>query len=440
MFFAKYIIKDRVLKLTNIDKALKETKEDISTEKSRVLTNLYDISLALSELKTIIAVNREYILYSNTINKCIRDINNVEKATDLKELINDACMLFDNFYYEEYDATSYSYTQVQNILNIDENALIMLERNLKDVNRDMTLFEPDCYVGGTFCFFNDMPNLKKYGTVNGETSAAKDFATRVAKGRLYGSNIKNDTFDVLIAKCSIAPNLEGNLSPRGTMDKAEKKYIQYINKYLRKDGIVLFVIPYFRMYKDLCEHISKYYKNIKVFKKESENNLYIFAQKDDSKTINEDEFIMLRRSLDFRKVKEIHGTEMLDYKLPSRHIPIDIFKGSSLDMDELHDIVSKTKILDTLFEEQKVEKIGESNTRPLLPFNIGQLGLVLTSGCLDGIIDEGDGHYHVVKGRVSKVHEIVSTTDKKKQTISETISNRVEINIITPNGEFKKLT
>ena len=109
-------------------------------------------------------------------------------------------------------------------------------------------------------------------------------------------------------------------------------------------------------------------------------------------------------------------------------------------MEELYDIVETSGVLDEFFETQKVEKIGESTTKPLLPFNIGQLGLVLTSGCLDGIIDEGDGHYHLVKGKVSKKSETTREVSDGVLEESETISNRVEINVLLPNGEYKILT
>ena len=71
---------------------------------------------------------------------------------------------------------------------------------------------------------------------------------------------------------------------------------------------------------------------------------------------------------------------------------------------------------------------------------IGLLGLVLTSGCLDGIVEEKDGNCHLIKGRVSK--QVIQTETNIRQglnEVTETTVNKVEINVLLPNGEFKTL-
>jgi hypothetical protein len=77
---------------------------------------------------------------------------------------------------------------------------------------------------------------------------------------------------------------------------------------------------------------------------------------------------------------------------------------------------------------------------PLLPFNIGQVGLVLTSGCLDGVIEEMEGINHVIKGMTTKV---ITTNredlDDNKMRCTETINNQVKINIFTADGKYIQL-
>ena len=97
-------------------------------------------------------------------------------------------------------------------------------------------------------------------------------------------------------------------------------------------------------------------------------------------------------------------------------------------------------MLENSFNSQKIKKTDEDIRKPLLPFNIGQLGLVLTSGCLDGIVEEKDGNCHLIKGRVSK--QVIQTETNIRQglnEVTETTVNKVEINVLLPNGEFKTL-
>lgn len=452
MFFAKYILKDRVLKLNGLNKNIKPEQEDIEIEKGRFYANLYDIRLALSECVCAYTRNTVYNLMLNAVTRENNALDSVTTAQQLKDSISQVIELFTDFDYTEYYAgdTSYSYRSLERIRTFDLEALDPIIRELNKLNREITVFEPDCYEGDAFTYLkgesNNPENLLTYGTeVSNNIVTAKRYATKVAKGELKGSIISNNAFDLVIAKCSIGDTLAKNLSAGSSLSKLEKNYIMNMNKYLRPNGAILFVIPYYRMYKDICEHIAKYYENVRVFKStgvfwEDRKYIYIYGQKSMTKEMDEAIYDRLRACFDPNNIQEFSKDIILNYRLPSSTITIDTFKGSILDMDELYDIVETSGILEEFFENQKVEKIGESTTRPLLPFNIGQLGLVLTSGCLDGIIDEGDGHYHLVKGKVSKKSETTREVSDGVLEESETISNRVEINVLLPNGEYKILT
>ena len=90
--------------------------------------------------------------------------------------------------------------------------------------------------------------------------------------------------------------------------------------------------------------------------------------------------------------------------------------------------------------ESQTQPLVVKDQSPLLPFNIGQVGLVLTSGCLDGVVEEIDGVYHVIKGMTTKL-TTVETDDSEEDKIksTETISNRVKINVFTADGKFIEL-
>lgn len=70
---------------------------------------------------------------------------------------------------------------------------------------------------------------------------------------------------------------------------------------------------------------------------------------------------------------------------------------------------------------------------------MGQIGLVLTSGCLDGVVEEYEGQYHAIKGMVTKVRDFNNSREDNDETSIETISNKVQINLLTPDGKFIEL-
>lgn len=443
MLFCKYILKDRVLKLEKLNKSFKESQGNVEIEIQRAFANVYDIRLALEECINASTRPRLYSLMMNSLKAYHKDLVAVETAPDLKAILNDIIELFSDFDYQEEDGTTYSYQSLSNIKTLDTWPLEPIKEHIARNNREVTLFEPDCATGDCFNFLQS-PNLLAYGSeASNDITLAKEYAVKVVRGELKGSRISNDAFDYLIAKCSIKPKLSQNMFGNAVA-KQEKDYLFNLNKYLRPGGIILIAIPHYRMYKDIAEMIAKNYHNVKVYKStgaywQEKKYIYIFGQKNTVKGFDNAAYEALRKSYNPELLEDFDENLVLDYTLPQKHIPIEIFRGSVLDMEELHYLVDNSGALEEMFANQHVEKIGESSTRPLLPFNIGQIGLVLTSGCLDGIIDEGDGHYHLVKGQVSKKSDIESSVSNGTIDETEIVSNRVEINIMLPNGEFKTL-
>lgn len=447
MLFCKYILKDRILKIERINKSFKETNTDIEVEIQKVLSNIYDIRLALEEC--VFASENSFIysslLYNITvINKELISLNN-SNGKRLKEILNYILDLYKDFDYQKEDSLTMDYYNlISKNYELLNSTLTPIKKHIEKNNRPLNLLETDCLKGYSFTYLKNN-NLSCYGTEETDyISIAKKDAVKVVKGKLKGSRISNNAFDYLIAKCPISCTLKENMS-FSIINKCEKEYLMNVNKYLRPGGIILIAIPYFRLYKDIAELIAKNYNNIHVYIAEKDlwetkRFVYIYAQKNYSKSFDNIGYEKIRKAFNPDNLEEFDYNLTLDYILPSKTKEIDLFKGSVLDMEELYYLVDNSDALEEVFEMQHVEKIGESSTKPLLPFNIGQIGLVLTSGCLDGIIDEGNGHYHLVKGQVSKKSDIETNVSDKTIEETEIISNRVEINILLPNGEFKTLT
>ena len=142
-------------------------------------------------------------------------------------------------------------------------------------------------------------------------------------------------------------------------------------------------------------------------------------------------------------IKEFNIANLKDYSkyiLPRAFIDIDIFRGGILDDKEIEGIFKTSTLKEKIYESQVYKPIYKEEKQPLLPLNLGQLGLVLTSGCLDGIVDEGNGFAHMIKGRVEKriLQKKIDDNDTIKN-VSTTI-NKIEINILMPDGEMKVLS
>ena len=88
-----------------------------------------------------------------------------------------------------------------------------------------------------------------------------------------------------------------------------------------------------------------------------------------------------------------------------------------------------SKSMDFLLKEVSLDS---REKRPLLPLNVGQVGLIGGSGLINGYIDCENPH--ILKGRIIKEIKKSDNGD----TISETHVNKMVFNVLTPQG-FKSL-
>lgn len=125
---------------------------------------------------------------------------------------------------------------------------------------------------------------------------------------------------------------------------------------------------------------------------------------------------------------------------------INIFKGDKPDIEMFLNIMSNSNAFDPRSEEFVVKPM------PLLPLTKGQVGQILVSGNLNGVIDEGNGYKHIIKGSVAAdrmslpveyapmtdVEEYRGTGYYTRKTV-EYRSNTVHVTILTADGEVKYL-
>lgn len=437
MLYCMYILKDKIERIRSTIKKIKDEETDLSIEKGKLNSIIYDMKLALNEF-IYITKNNNTIYDDFNLTDCLKKINNIENGKDFKGILQQILSIFEDYDFQQESHSNNAYYHF-----FEKDIITHLINTINDRQRTFNIFENQCLNGDNLKEVKlGNKNAITYGLENINSCAenAKAFVDKIIKGNLKGSRISNEVFDFTIctAKCEIS--LENNLGFAGLF-KPEKNLIHQMLRYTRDEGVFFIAIPYYRLYKDICNLLAKNLKDIRIIKgiKEDKNVglVYIIGQKKTHKEIDKDTYNTIRKCYDYSKIKTLEEIDMPKYTLPGLNLEVDIFKGSILDAEELLSVLESSDCIDNFFEKQKVIKIHESTIEPLLPFNVGQIGLVLTSGCLDGIIEEGDGHSHLVKGRVAKKTEIDRKVLGDKVEEIETCSNKVEINVLLPNGDFK---
>lgn len=444
MYYCMYVVKGAYTVFNNILKGTKpekiKTEKDLEDIKLKLYESIMNLKLGLNEYKNL--TGSKY--YDNLLKAADKFTQTIKPIEDITQLLSLLDMFVDyNFNDIDFDQIDrYSYSKFYIRKNIIE---YVLYNEIKSINRNITLFKSQLCEDLFESISNNQKNILCYGLEYEEARAerAKKYAERIIRGNLKGCRISNNAFDIIISCPKLFADLKNNMS-MSMLYKNERKEFNQMFSYLRSGGIMIFVLPYFRIHKDICKIISSQFEKVQIIKGyddyEKENGLvYIIGQKKDKKDFNLDIYNKLRRCCNYDSIKELNEIETIKYTLPADNRQIDIFKGSMIDEVELLNIAQKSGCIDNFFEKQKVNKIGDTEIKPLLPFNIGQIGLVLTSGCLDGIIQEDEENCHLVKGRV------VKTSDKQREIINGEVhekiinNNKVEINVLLPDGSYKTL-
>ena len=414
---------------------IEKIKDKINDAVDKLSFQLKDIKLS-TEFRSVYDGHKQ--IY-NVIRGSLKTYETLEQIISLKPFIDmlmideienvrlyDMVKAADNYYYDSYDYYDMSADYLSHIYS-----------SIKNTN-GLNIFAPNCFNGLTVSRFAKEKD-KTFGSSTHYISRAKELMTRVIKGELKGSHITNNYFDVVFLIPQVSYKL--NTDPFGKIaEPNEKVFIKNCVKYCRQDGLLVMTLPATRVDTSFAFYLSKVLSDNTIIVKEPNSRLEritIIGQKHITQKSKPELYERLKY-IDYDKIPEAEFI-MPTFDIPMAELTLDFFRGSTLDTDDILEATQSNLI--NSFLDSQTQPLVVKDQSPLLPFNIGQVGLVLTSGCLDGVVEEVDGIYHVIKGMTTKLTttqtEVSETDNKVKST--ETISNQVKINVFTADGEFISL-
>lgn len=300
--------------------------------------------------------------------------------------------------------------------------------------------------------------LDFYGVSKAEGLKSNEYK-RIIIGNVQEIKVAAKSFDIVHSFLPITNEIESScfVNVLGHDNFANVKEIlrlRFLSTILRPDGILIVHLPLYALSSDLCHELSKRFTNFSVFHKEnylrSKTIITLVAKRrsnneTDGESVKND-YDTLRNIL-FETTYDSEKQELLipifkqDYVLsPNTNTSKNfVFRGHHLSQDELVSFTTKSNLYNQFYNSKETYFDRYEGKHPLLPFTNGQLGLVLVSGFLDGIVQEDDEHCHVVKGRSSK--HIASDIDFGEKTVvlHNNYSNKIEINMFEPDGTYKTL-
>lgn len=305
------------------------------------------------------------------------------------------------------------------------------------------LFDPCCGCGKALRQLAQGNNCYAYGVELDESRAeeAQTRLHRVGFGSFFHSRISHEAFHLLF----LNPPYLSVINESGGRSRHEKRFLIESLPPLMYGGLLIYVIPYYRLTPDICRVLVDNFDDLSVWRfTDSEfkqfKQVAIFGVRKHRDAELQDTLWLERLACSPASIPTLEKIEEGRYALPAQPLQVNTFKGERFNQKELEQQLRKS---DSFAQMMRCSELDSGAKRPLLPLSISQIGLIGGSGMINGLIECDSPH--IIKGRIVKV---VRTESEEKfsasgnhlgSEVKETITNKMIFNVLTPNG-FKALT
>ena len=305
------------------------------------------------------------------------------------------------------------------------------------------LFDPCCGCGKALRQLAQGNNCYAYGVELDESRAeeAQTRLHRVGFGSFFHSRISHEAFHLLF----LNPPYLSVINEGGGRSRHEKRFLIESIPTLMYGGLLVYVIPYYRLTSDICRILMDNFDELTVwrftdseFKKFKQVAVLGIRKKRD--TGLPDTLWLEQLACSPAAIPPLTQLPESRYALPAQPMTVNTFKGERFNQKELEQQLRRS---DSFAQMMARSELDSGVKHPLLPLSISQIGLIGGSGMINGLIECDTPH--IIKGRIIKVVRTESEEkfnyrgDHMGSQITETISNKMIFNVLTPNG-FKALT
>ena len=305
------------------------------------------------------------------------------------------------------------------------------------------LFDPCCGCGKALRQLAQGNNCYAYGVELDESRAeeAQTRLHRVGFGSFFHSQISHEAFHLLF----LNPPYLSVLNESGNRSRHEKRFLIESLCHLMYGGLLVYVIPYYRLTPDICRVLVDNFEGLTVWRfTDSEfkkfKQIAVLGLRKRRSDVLEDTLWLERYTVDPATIPSLTEIPEDQYSLPAQTLEVKTFKGEKFNEKELEQQLRRCDSFDQLMARSELDKGAK---RPLLPLSISQIGLIGGSGMINGLIQCDTPH--IIKGRIIKVTRMESEDRYAANgkhigsEIHETISNKMIFNVLTPHG-FRALT
>lgn len=302
----------------------------------------------------------------------------------------------------------------------------------------VNLFDPCCGCGIALKTLASEHNCITYGVeLDGHRAEeALNRLNRVGFGSYFRSRISNEAFHLML----LNPPYLSVIAENDSNSRSEKRFLIDSVSHLLYGGLLIYIIPYYRLTPDICRVLCDNFEDLTVWKFMGEEfkrfrQIAIIGKRIKKRDGSVQTAKLTSFATEPDKIPELSKLPKSRYTLPKIEKKVGLFKGAEFNVSELAEQLRKSNSFSRLFEKSKLDS---EIKRPLLPLNLGQVGLIGGSGLINGLVECDTPH--IIKGRIVKENRVTKEEnvnnkgEKISETIHETRSNKMIFNLLTPQG------
>jgi len=417
----------------NIEKA-KDSYKDLQNQHNKLLDAIVNAKLFLSEVEL-----ENEAVYAGNMYNAVKGFNLM--TADYTKFIGAIGSLSEKLPSQDTNETTNARVIGRLMNNVkmgyyptDLAHIALMQKAVEFPEAKVNLFDPCCGCGLALRRLAEGQNTATYGIELDESRAeeAQDRLDRVGFGSYFHSRISHEVFHAML----LNPPYLSVMNESGTNARHEKRFLVDSICHLMFGGLLLYIIPYYRLTSDICRILCDNFTDLRVYRfSDGEfkkfKQVVVFGTRIKRIDGSEQSEELLKRVMNPDGIPFLDGIGESIYTLPDTEKRVDCFKGAQFNVKELAEQLKRSKSISKLFEKSRLDAMTR---RPLLPLNIGQVGLIGGSGLINGLVECETPH--VIKGRIVK--EAKQYVNEETYEMTETIVNRMIFNVLTPDG-FRSL-
>jgi 16S rRNA G966 N2-methylase RsmD len=300
------------------------------------------------------------------------------------------------------------------------------------------LLDPCCGEGIAAQYLGKEWQLETYGIeIDSERAVASTQRLhRVLNVDYSAVRIPQNAFQVLFLNPPYSPE-------EGEAKRIEYRFLRDTGKWLQPRGILIYIIPQYRLDARMARHLATYYRELAAYRfpdpeYDDFSQMVVFGVARQEAMFDESCAIPLLQACR-GQLPVLQQEVAVRYEIPP---PLEIkfyFRGNAINPEEALTEAMKVGVWHSAEWQQWLEPANDlAALQPLMPLKKGHLAMLIAAGLLQNLVLERDDERLLIKGRTYKVTDEVESDDENEEVARDRFVTEI-VTIDLNNGERTKL-